>query len=131
MSGRTILVVDDEPHIVQVVAIKLRKAGYTVLTAGDGEEALELAHRHRIDLVVTDQMMPYLTGTELAQRLDASERTRGIPVLLLTARGYAIKPEERAVPNLKGLLPKPFSPRMLLTEIDRELAASAPAREAA
>jgi CheY-like chemotaxis protein len=130
MPNRTILVADDEPHIVQVVALKLRNAGYEVLTAGDGEEALELAHRHRVDLVVTDQMMPYLTGTELARKLHESARTRGIPVLLLTARGYAIAPEDRSTANLRGVLAKPFSPRVLLSEIERELAA-APAREAA
>ena len=131
MSQRTILVADDEPHIVQVVALKLRNAGYGVLTAGDGEEALEIAHRNRIDLVVTDQMMPFLTGTELARKLHESERTRGIPVLLLTARGYAIDPDERKSANLRGLLSKPFSPRELLAEIERELAANGLAREAA
>jgi len=131
MPNRTILVADDEPHIVQVVALKLRNAGYEVLTAGDGEEALELAHRHRVDLVVTDQMMPYLTGTELARKLHESERTRGIPVLLLTARGYAIAPDDRSTANLRGLLAKPFSPRALLAEIERELASAAPGREAA
>lgn len=131
MSQRTILVADDEPHIVQVVALKLRNAGYGVLTAGDGEEALEIAHRNRIDLVVTDQMMPFLTGTELARKLHESERTRGIPVLLLTARGYAIDPDERKSANLRGLLAKPFSPRELLAEIERELAANGSAREAA
>ena len=124
MAQRTILVADDEPHIVQVVALKLRNAGYEVLTAGDGEEALELAHRHRVDLVVTDQMMPYLTGTELARKLHESARTRGIPVLLLTARGYAIAPEDRSTANLRGVLAKPFSPRVLLSEIERELAAA-------
>ena len=131
MAQRTILVADDEPHIVQVVALKLRNAGYGVLTACDGEEALELAHRNRIDLVVTDQMMPYLTGTELARKLHESERTRGIPVLLLTARGYAIAPDDRSTANLRGLLAKPFSPRELLAEIERELSSSGPAREAA
>ncbi len=131
MAQRTILVADDEPHIVQVVALKLRNAGYGVLTACDGEEALELAHRNRIDLVVTDQMMPFLTGTELARKLHESERTRGIPVLLLTARGYAIEPEDRKTANLRGLLAKPFSPRELLAEIERELSTSGPAREAA
>lgn len=131
MPNRTILVADDEPHIVQVVALKLRNAGYEVLTAGDGEEALELAHRHRVDLVVTDQMMPYLTGTELARKLHESARTRGIPVLLLTARGYAIAPDDRSTANLRGLLAKPFSPRALLAEIERELASAAPGREAA
>ena len=130
MPNRTILIADDEPHIVQVVSLKLRNAGYAVIAAGDGEEALELAHRHPVDLVVTDQMMPYLTGTELARKLHESERTRGIPVLLLTARGYAIAPEDRSTANLRGVLAKPFSPRALLAEIERELQA-APAREAA
>jgi len=128
MDGRTILVADDEPHIVQVVALKLRNAGFTVITAADGEEALELAHRHPVDLVVTDQMMPYLTGTELARRLLESPRTRHLPVLLLTARGYTISPEERTSPNLRGLIAKPFSPRVLVGEIERELAAAAGAR---
>jgi two-component system phosphate regulon response regulator PhoB len=76
-------------------------------------------------------MMPFLTGTELARKLHESERTRGIPVLLLTARGYAIEPEDRKTANLRGLLAKPFSPRELLAEIERELSSSGSAREAA
>ena len=124
MANR-ILVVDDEAHIVQVLSFKLRNAGYEVLTAVDGEEGLEIATEEVPDLIITDFQMPYLTGLELCRALADQEVTRNIPVLMLTARGYALDEEDLAITNIKDVLSKPFSPRTVLNQV-RQLLAVAP-----
>jgi len=114
---RLILVVDDEPHITHVVALKLRNAGYEVLTAGDGEEGHELACERRPDLIITDIQMPYMNGVEMCRRLSDNPQTARIPVLVLTARGYALDPEDAAGANIRGMVGKPFSPREILEQV--------------
>ncbi|TVQ52507.1 MAG: response regulator [Phycisphaerales bacterium] len=116
MSGR-ILVVDDEAHIVQVVSLKLRNAGFEVLTAVDGEEGLEIATRELPDLIITDFQMPYMTGLELCHALAKSPETSEIPILMLTARGYALDEEDLAKGNIKDVLSKPFSPRLIVQQV--------------
>src|SRR5205085_6734009 len=89
MSNRKkILVCDDEPHILHVVSTKLRKAGYDVMTAEDGSEALELARACPPDLIVTDCRMPMLSGLELCVRLKSEPATADVPALMLSARGF-------------------------------------------
>lgn len=112
-----VLIVDDEAHIVQVVSLKLRNAGYHVLTAVDGEEAFEIACAEHPDLIVTDFQMPYMTGVELCQSLVREPSTANIPVLILTARGYALDDEDLQIGNIKGVLSKPFSPRAILQQV--------------
>jgi len=108
-----VLVVDDEAHIVQVLSLKLRNAGYEVLTAVDGEEAFETARTHRPDVVITDFQMPYMTGLELCRALKADAMTADTPVVMLTARGYALDPEDLLIGNIREVLSKPFSPRAI------------------
>lgn len=116
-SRPLILVVDDEIHIVHVLSLKLRNAGYEVLSAPDGEQGLELARRRRPDLVITDYQMPFLSGLEMCQRLRQDPATRHIPVLLLTARGFSIPPEALETVNVAGVFSKPFSPREILLRV--------------
>lgn len=116
---RHILVIDDEAHILQVLSIKLRNAGYEVTTAVDGEEGLECATRIKPDLVITDFHMPYMTGLELCKALAADKSTAHIPVLMLTARGYALDEQDLAIGNIKDVLSKPFSPRVIVDQIQR------------
>ncbi len=122
-----ILVVDDEAHIVQVLLLKLRNAGYEVLTAGDGEEGLDAAQTHRPDLIITDYQMPYMTGLELCRALAANPATAQIPVLMLTARGYALDADDLRIgkpgspPIIREVLSKPFSPRAIVEQIQRIL----------
>ena len=113
--ARRILVVDDEAHIVQVLSFKLRNAGYEVLTAVDGEEGLETATDERPDLIITDFQMPYMTGLELCRALAQHDETRDIPVVILTARGYALDDEDLTIGNIRDVLSKPFSPRTVLS----------------
>lgn len=130
MSQR-ILIVDDEAHIVQVLSLKLRNAGFEVITAGDGEEALELAQKSPPDLIITDFQMPYMTGLELCQALGAEEATRAIPVIMLTARGYALDDDDLVDGNIRDVLSKPFSPRAVVQQVRDLLAGAADRTEAA
>ncbi|MEX2544242.1 MAG: response regulator [Phycisphaeraceae bacterium] len=113
-----VLVVDDESHIVNVLAMKLKQAGYAVVTAEDGEQALELALAQGPDLVITDYQMPFLSGLELAQRLREGGLTSATPVLMLTARGFTIPPEALAQTNIRAVLSKPFSPRDVASRVE-------------
>jgi two-component system alkaline phosphatase synthesis response regulator PhoP len=114
MTGRKVLVVDDEVHIVHVVTIKLRNNGYEVISAENGADALELARRERPEVVISDFQMPVMTGLELAEGLRQHEETRDIPVIMLTARSFDISPEQQQRLHIVQCLSKPFSPRELL-----------------
>ncbi len=118
---RTILIVDDEQHILQVLTLKLRNAGYEVVTAVDGEEGFEVACRHKPNLIIADFQMPYMTGLELCQALSKDPGTAHIPVLLLTARGYALDEQDLSVGNIRDVLSKPFSPRSIVQQVDELL----------
>ena len=83
---KKILAVDDERHIVRLVEVNLQRAGYEVVTAYDGKEALEKVKSETPDLVVLDVMMPYMDGFEVLQNLKKNPNTRDIPVIMLTAK---------------------------------------------
>ena len=119
---KKILVVDDEVHILHVVSLKLRNAGYEVLTAQDGQEALELAQIERPDLLITDYQMPHLTGLELCQRLKHAPTTRDLPAIMLTARGFSLDDQAVEATGIKVCLTKPFSPREVLNIVNDLLA---------
>lgn len=123
-----VLVADDEIHIIHVVAIKLRNNGYEVIAANNGAEAYDLACREKPDIVVTDCQMPVMTGLELIAKLREDQRTKEIPVILLTARSFAVSPEQQESLGVASCLSKPFSPKELLKTIQdilyqRQLAA--------
>jgi DNA-binding response OmpR family regulator len=120
-STKTILVADDESHILHVVSLKLRNAGYTVVTARDGQEALELAQQQKPDLLITDYHMPQLSGLELCQKLKQEAATSGIPAIMLTARGYHLEPCDTERNGILRMLSKPFSPRHLLATVNEVL----------
>jgi len=121
MSEKTILVADDESHILHVVSLKLRNAGFRVLTARDGQEALEMAQQNHPDLLITDYHMPQLSGLELCQRLKQDIKTNDIPAIMLTARGYHLEPSDTEQSGILRMLSKPFSPRHLLTTVNEVL----------
>jgi len=118
MSGKKVLVVDDEVHIVYVVAIKLRNNGYEVISAENGSDALELACREKPDIVVTDFQMPIMTGLELVEKLRQNEQTKDVPVIMLTARSFAIENGRKQELRISEYLSKPFSPKDLLRSIE-------------
>src|SRR3954470_22121020 len=86
MNKATILVVDDERDLVELVRYNLERGGYGVVTANDGETAVEAAQRRRPDLVVLDVMMPAIDGLEVTRRLRADTRTANLPIIMLTAK---------------------------------------------
>lgn len=117
MTGNKVLIADDEIHIIHVVAIKLRNNGYEVIAANNGAEAYDLACQEQPDIIVTDYQMPFVTGIELIEKLRANEQTKNIPVILLTARSFAISSELQQSLQVEECLSKPFSPKELLKSI--------------
>lgn len=120
-TAKTILVADDESHILSVVSLKLRNAGFRVLTAADGQEALDVALLELPDLLITDYHMPQLSGLELCQRLKQEPTTRSMPAIMLTARGYHLEPHDTEQSGITKMLTKPFSPRHLLATVNEVL----------
>jgi DNA-binding response OmpR family regulator len=115
--AQTILVVDDEKDLVELVRYNLQRSGFHVLAAGNGSEALELAFRRAPNLVVLDVMMPEMDGLEVCRLLRADSRTRTIPLIMLTAK---VAETDRVVGLELGAddyLAKPFSPRELIARI--------------
>ncbi|MES2523774.1 MAG: response regulator transcription factor [Gemmatimonadota bacterium] len=116
-NAERILVVDDEPEIVALVAYHLAKAGYRVATSASGQDALENARRERPSLIVLDLMLPGMSGFDVLEQLRGDETTREVAVLMLTAR--------REEPDrIRGLslgaddyLTKPFSPAELVLRV--------------
>ena len=117
---RTVLVVDDEPTIAEVVSRYLERAGYSATTAADGLEAVRLAGERRPDLVVLDVMLPGLDGLQVLRRLREGEEGP-TPVILLTARGE----QEDKLAGLRSgaddYVVKPFSPSELVARVDAVL----------
>ncbi len=118
MAGKKVLVVDDEVHIVHVVAIKLRNNDYEVISADNGAEAYELACQERPDIIVSDYQMPVMSGLELVEKLRQNQETKDIPVIMLTARSFSITKERQEELQISGCLSKPFSPKELLGNIE-------------
>jgi len=121
MNEKTILVADDESHILNVVSLKLRNAGFKVITASDGQEALDIALAEHPDLLITDYHMPQLSGLELCRRLEQDASTQSMPRIMLTARGYHLEPQDTEESGILKMLSKPFSPRHLLSTVHEVL----------
>jgi len=121
MAAKKILVADDESHILNVVSLKLRNAGYDVITASDGQEALELALSEHPDLLITDYHMPQMSGLELCQKLKQDPATAKIPTIMLTARGYQLDENDTGQSGALRMISKPFSPRHLLSTVNEVL----------
>ena len=111
--AKKVLICDDEPYIRESVSYLARAEGYAVVTAEDGEEALRLARQERPDLIFLDLMMPRMNGYQVCQALKQEETTRGIHVIILTARGQEIDRIKGMEVGADEYLNKPFSPRKL------------------
>ena len=115
---KTVMLCDDEPHILRAAEFKIARAGYRVRTAADGEEAWQAIQEESPDILITDCQMPRLDGFGLIERLRHHAPTAALPVYMLTAKGFEIA--EAAVERwgLRGIMPKPFSPRQLLELVE-------------
>lgn len=117
-----ILVCDDEAHILHAVSIKLRGAGFEVLQASDGLDAVKLVERIAPDFVVTDYQMPRMDGFELCEYLRGREQTARVPIVLLTARALEMDSfKSRTRWGLVEIMMKPFSPRALVEVVRNTL----------
>ena len=113
----TILVVEDEPAIQELIAYNLKQAGHLPLRADNAEQALNLISNALPDLVLLDWMLPGLSGIELARRLRADKRTRSIPIIMLTARSDEQDKLQGLETGADDYITKPFSPRELNARI--------------
>jgi DNA-binding response OmpR family regulator len=121
-----VLVADDEEDIRALVAFRLKRAGYEVITAADGEEALLLATTRLPDLVVLDMMMPKATGLEVTRSMREHDATKDIPVILLTARAQEGDVVRGFGAGADDYVKKPFSPQDLQARVQALLERSAP-----
>jgi CheY-like chemotaxis protein len=121
-----ILLADDEPHVRNVMAFKLKGAGYAVVTATDGQDALELAQIERPDLIITDYQMPRMNGLELCRALPSQPATATTPVIMVTSRDFEIGPEQTAGTNIRRVLNKPFSPKEVVAVVKSVLEKTSP-----
>lgn len=117
----TILVVDDEEPIQELLKFNLENEGYNVLTAFDGPAALKMIEEKRPDLVVLDVMLPGMDGLEVCNQLRQNSKLRDLPVIMLTAKGEEIDKVLGLELGADDYLTKPFSPRELLARIRARL----------
>jgi phosphate regulon transcriptional regulator PhoB len=125
----TILIVEDEPDIAELVKYHLEKAGLRARAVGDGKHALDLIARDRPDLVVLDLMLPGLDGLEVCRRLRGSQATKAIPVIMLTAKAEEVDRIVGLELGADDYVPKPFSPRELVARVKAVLRRSSAPQE--
>jgi CheY-like chemotaxis protein len=127
-QGRTVLVADDEPEVVDLVRMMLEWEGYTILAAADGEEAVARAQADRPDLMLLDVRMPKMSGLDVLNHLSADPVTADIPVIMLSV--VTTYPDVRAALDRGAVayLPKPFELREMVRLVERVLAMDAKGR---
>jgi DNA-binding response OmpR family regulator len=115
--ARKILVVDDEPVLVETIAYNLEQAGYQVTTAADGASALEIARREPLDLIILDIMLPEMDGLEVCRQLRREGLTSITPIMMLTAKGDEIDKVVGLEVGADDYVTKPFGRRELLARV--------------
>ncbi len=122
MTTGNILIADDDPSIIMIVSAILRRAGYNPLPARDGKEAHQLLQKTPVDLLITDEVMPHVTGTEIARWMRGQEQLRNIPIILMSAEenpaAFRKALEDKTI---DGFLPKPFNAKTLTGLIELHL----------
>ena len=117
-EARRILAVDDEPHILKLVAFSLRAGGFEVLEASDGASAIEIARAQQPDLILMDVMMPALNGYDACRLLKADADTAHIPVVMLTAKTQAAEQKTGLECGALDYICKPFAPKDLVAQVE-------------
>lgn len=117
--SKTVLVVDDQPHIVRLIQVNLEKEGFRVVTAGDGVEGMLKARQIRPDLVILDVIMPRKDGFEVLRELKADAELQEIPVVMLTVKTHNADIVEGLKEGAELYLPKPFHPKELVSLVKR------------
>ena len=119
--ARDVLIVDDEPNIVLSLQFLMKKAGFNVRVARDGDEALAEVARARPDLVLLDVMMPKRDGFDVCQTIRANPDWRDVRIIMLTAKGRDIEREKGLALGADDYITKPFSTRDVLAQVERLL----------
>ena len=117
MSSNTILIVDDEPSIVELIDFNLQKAGYHILKADNGLDALQLVRTNKPDLIILDLMIPGIDGMEVCRRLKGQQHTAGIPIIMVTAKNEEVDKIVGLELGADDYMTKPFSPRELVARV--------------
>jgi DNA-binding response OmpR family regulator len=117
MHKGTILIIDDEKDLIELVRYNLEKDGYDAISANDGQTGLEIAQRHKLDLIVLDLMMPGMDGLEVCRRLRTDPRTGRIPLIMLTAKATEADRIVGLELGADDYITKPFSPRELVARV--------------
>jgi two-component system phosphate regulon response regulator PhoB len=125
----TILVVEDEAALVTLLRYNLEREGFRVIEAADGEEALLLAREEKPDLVLLDWMLPLLSGIEVCRQLRRLPETRGVPIIMLTARGEEGDKLRGLDSGADDYVTKPFSPSELIARVRAVMRRAHPAME--
>lgn len=120
--SKKVLIVDDEPNIVLSVEFLMKREGYDVATAADGQEALELLPRLRPDLMILDVMMPRKNGFEVCEAVRADAALNGLPILMLTAKGREAEMKKGLSLGADAYVTKPFSTHDLVAQVAELLA---------
>ena len=122
-----VLIVEDEPPLVELLSYNLEKAGFQIHIARDGEEALLAVEERKPDLILLDWMLPYVSGIEICRRIRRNPETRNVPIIILTARGE----EDDRIRGLEAgaddYVVKPFSPSELVARVRAVLRRTRPA----
>jgi DNA-binding response OmpR family regulator len=121
-----ILIVEDDPNIKHLVTFKLKNSGYDVHTAANGVEAMEFLRSSGVDLIITDVMMPLMSGKELIIELKKNSSTKNIPTIMLTSRTLEKEVVEGLSLGADDYIKKPFSPHELLARVKKLLARNKP-----
>jgi CheY-like chemotaxis protein len=114
---KRILIAEDERDIRDLIAFTLRFAGYEVLTANNGEEAVQMTEKEMPDLVLTDVRMPKMTGYEACKQIKANPKTQHIPVVFLSAKGQEAEVQSGMAAGADEYLLKPFAPDQLTRKV--------------
>lgn len=115
---KTVLVVDDEKDLLELVSYQLQRNGYDVLTAANGNDAMQIAKREMPDLMILDLMLPGMDGTEIARRLKADPKTAVIPIVMLTAKSEETDVVVGLTLGADDYVTKPFSMKILLARVN-------------
>ncbi len=115
--GKKILVVDDEYYMHRLMHYHLARAGYELVDARNGREAVAAAAREKPDLIIMDVMMAEMDGLSALKELKQGEATRGIPVIMLTASAHVVTREQSEATGAAAFFTKPFSPTQLLAMV--------------
>ena len=118
---KKILVVDDEPHIVKLVQSRLKANGYDVITAFDGKEALDIAHKENPDLIILDLMLPQMDGYKVCGLLKRDTKYINVPIILFSARAQEEDIKLGQEVGADAYITKPFKPDELLEKIEKLL----------